>query len=155
MHTVTRFPGPHSACGYAGEALGVPNIVVEIGGAGFGHDLEELWIDEVLTGLLNVTRHLEILPGSPRIAEDPYVFDSSCRVNPSVGGYLLPEVQPTALTKPVEQGTVLGRVVSPYTFEELEVLRAPVNGRLFMAARPYPVRPGDWAFIVGYRSSEA
>ena len=152
MKVVSHFPGPGSACGYAGEVLGVPNMVVEIGGAGFGHELEEHWIQQVITGLHNVARHLEILPGKPQQPGEPYLYDAMHRVNPSVGGYLLPEVAPDTLTKPVEAGTVLGRVISPYTFEELEVLKAPVDGRLVMVARPYPVRPGDWAFGIGSQS---
>jgi predicted deacylase len=149
MKVITHFPGPRSACGYAGEVLGVPNMVVEIGGAGFGHELEESWIDQVITGFDNVSRHLGILPGEPQRAEEPYIYDVGHRVNPSVGGYLLPEVGPDALTQLVEAGTVLGRVISPYTFEVLEVLKAPVDGRLFMVPRPYPVRPGYWAFCIG------
>jgi predicted deacylase len=152
MKVVSHFPGPGSSCGYAGEILGVPNIVVEIGGAGFGDELEEFWISEVMAGLTSVARHVGILPGQPRSLDDPYVFDVAHRINPSVGGYLLPEVTADALTKPVVAGTVLGRVVSPYTFDELEVLTAPVDGRLFMVARPYPVRPGYWAFMIGSRS---
>jgi predicted deacylase len=152
MNLVTKFPGPGSACGYAGEALGIPNMVVEIGGAGFGDELEELWIEQVLSGLRNVARFLGILPGEPVIAQEPYLINSSCRVNSSVGGYLLPDVKPDQLTMPVHKGKTLGRVVSPYTFEILEVLEAPVDGRLFMIPRAYPVRPGYWAFCIGYRS---
>jgi hypothetical protein len=39
-------------------------------------------------------------------------------------------------------------VVSPYTFEVLEELRAPFDGYLAWIPRWYPVRPGDWAFGV-------
>jgi hypothetical protein len=149
---VSHFPGPKSACGYAGEILGVPNMVIEIGGSGFGHELEERWIGEVTSGLCSVARHLEILPGQPDVHDDPYVYDLMTRVNPSVGGYLIPDIAPHMLTRPVTAGTQLGRVVSPYTFEELEILEAPVDGRLVMVARPYPVRPGDWAFGIGSQS---
>ena len=48
----------------------------------------------------------------------------------------------------VKQGQLLGRAVSPYPFEELEQLKAPVDGWLYLIARPYPVNPGDWAFGV-------
>lgn len=149
---VSHFPGPKSACGYAGEILGIPNMVVEIGGSGFGHELEERWIGEVVDGFHNVARHLEILPGQPEVHDEPYVYDLMTRVNPSVGGYLIPDVVPDTLTETVTAGTQLGRVFSPYTFEELEVLEAPVDGRLVMVARPYPVRPGYWAFGIGSQS---
>jgi predicted deacylase len=48
----------------------------------------------------------------------------------------------------VQEGELLARVISPYTFEELELLRSPVHGILFGVARPYPVMPGDWAYFV-------
>jgi predicted deacylase len=50
--------------------------------------------------------------------------------------------------KEVKAGQVLGRVMSPYSFEVLEELRAPGDGILMYTARSYPVRPGDWAFGV-------
>ena len=53
-----------------------------------------------------------------------------------------------ALRKTVRRGTVLGEVISPYTFEVLERLLAPADGLLFYTARDYPVRPGDWAYGV-------
>jgi len=31
---VTRFPGPKSSVGYAGQVLGIPGIISEIGGRG-------------------------------------------------------------------------------------------------------------------------
>jgi predicted deacylase len=48
----------------------------------------------------------------------------------------------------VEAGSLLGEVVSPYTFGVLEELHAPADGLLFYTARDYPVHPGDWAFGV-------
>ena len=44
--------------------------------------------------------------------------------------------------------STLAKVISPYTFEELETLQSPAHGLLFYFARSYPVRPGDWAFGV-------
>jgi hypothetical protein len=39
-------------------------------------------------------------------------------------------------------------VWSPYTFEVVEELRAPFRGLVDMVGRPYPVRPGDWAYLM-------
>jgi hypothetical protein len=45
---------------------------------------------------------------------------------------------------------VLGRVVSPYSFEELEVIRAPFESTLLVLTRPAysNVAPGDYGFMV-------
>ncbi len=142
------FPGPRSSVGYFGGVLGRPCIAVEIGGAGFGPELEEEWLEANVRGVTNVMKHLGILEGKPDLPERYLVWEKRWRVNPSVGGYLLPDVPPQMLLKEVQKGQLLGRVISPYTFEELERLEAPGRGILFYTARAYPVRPGDWAFGV-------
>jgi hypothetical protein len=145
---LTRFPGPRSAAGYAAQHLGVVPILVEIGGAGFAPELEERWIEENVTGIMNVLRVLGMLEGEPRFLDRYLHYTRHVRVNPSVAGYLLPTVGPEALGREVVAGDEAGRVVSPYTFEDLEVLRAPVRGAWVLVSRPYPVRPGYWAFGV-------
>jgi hypothetical protein len=145
---ISRFPGPGSMLGYAGEELGLPSVISEIGGAGFSPGLEEAWIETNVNGMLGIMRHLNILPGEPNILDRYMMIDKTHRVNPGVGGYLHPEIPETGLMQEVKQGQLLGRVVSPYTFEELEQLKAPVDGWLYLIARPYPVNPGDWAFGV-------
>jgi hypothetical protein len=60
---------------------------------------------------------------------------------------LQPAVGREALLTEVTRGTVLGRVVSPYTCEVLEELATPIDGALFGIGRAYPARPGDWAFF--------
>ena len=52
---------------------------------------------------------------------------------------------PDKLQREVKQGELLGKIISPYTFEELERLEAPCDGWLKWVSRPYPVRPGEWA----------
>lgn len=146
--TIMHFPGPRSAIGYAGVNLGVVPLVAEIGGAGFAPELEEQWIEMVVGGVMSAMRAIGMLPGEPIRLERYLHYNRHVRVNPSVAGYLLPEIGPEALMRDVEPGAVAGRVISPYSFEELEVLRAPVKGAWALVSRPYPVRPGYWAFGV-------
>jgi len=49
------------------------------------------------------------------------------------------------------KGTVLGRTLSPYSFEELEVLRAPFDPSLTVLVRLQPCRinPGDFGYMIG------
>ncbi|MGH6902071.1 MAG: hypothetical protein ACREIR_04960, partial [Geminicoccaceae bacterium] len=46
---------------------------------------------------------------------------------------------------------VLGRVISPYTFEELEVIRNPVQRGVMILSHLTPnlVQPGDFGYMVG------
>lgn len=143
---VEVFPGPRSLMGYAGVQLGLPGIAVEIGGAGFDAELEQQWIDDTVRGVQNVMRHLGILDGALDRPERLLTYTGTVRVNPTVGGLLVPEREPDQLLREVRQGELLGRVISPYTLEELEQLTAPVDGWLVYMARTYAVRPGNWGF---------
>ncbi len=144
---VGGFPGPKSSIGYAGGQLGIPAIAVEVGGAGFAQSLERSWIDATSNGIQAVMGHLGMLQGAP----DPrpsrqLVYERSFRVNPTNGGLLRSRFGGRQLGDEIKAGTLLGEVVSPYTGETLEELRAPVDGLLFMASRDYPVVPGGWAY---------
>jgi len=95
-----------------------------------------------------VMRAIGMLAGEPNRLARYLHYTRHHRINPSVAGYLIPEIGPEVLCREAAAGTVAGRVISPYSFEELEVLRAPVRGAWALVSRPYPVRPGYWAFGV-------
>lgn len=148
-NVMAGFPGPRSSIGYASGVLGIPTIAVEMGGLGFGPRQENVWHRMALNGIRAVMKAIGMLDEAP----DPrpkrqLVYGTSVRVNPSTGGILRSYFGGDKLGVEVTRGTLLGEVVSPYTFEVLEELRAPVNGLLFYVARSYPVHPGDWAFGV-------
>lgn len=146
---VTKFPGPKSGVGHAGQVLGIPGIIAEIGGVGFDPALEEQWASTTVRGVRGVMQELGILPGAPTVSDRILVFDTVRRVNPANGGFIEP-IFPAAdlMRREVQFGELLGRVWSPYTFEVIEELRAPVRGLVDMVPREYPVRPGDWAYLV-------
>ena len=140
------FPGPKSIMGYVGSQLGMPSLGVEIGGAGFSPELERNWLNEAEQGVKNVMRHMGMLD-EPLVKPDQILtYVRTVRVSPSVGGMMVPEENPDKLQREVKQGELLGKIISPYTFEELERLEAPCDGWLKWVSRPYPVRPGEWAF---------
>lgn len=68
---------------------------------------------------------------------------------------MLSDFEPERLGEQIPGGTVLGRVVSPYTFEELEVIRAPFESTLLVLTRPAysNVAPGDYGFMVADAAS--
>ena len=57
----------------------------------------------------------------------------------------------------VDEHTLLGRVISPYTFETLEEMRAPFRRSLMILLRGAitKVHPGDYAYMVANAESGA
>jgi predicted deacylase len=136
-----------TATGYA-SAMGVVGLAVEIGGAGFGLEYENRWVEENVACTLNLLRYLEMLPGDVQKPARYYYWGRRWRVSPSRGGYLHSLVEPDRLLGGVAAGELLGEVRSPFTLNVIEELRAPADGLLYCIARSYPVRPGSWAFGV-------
>jgi predicted deacylase len=146
---IANFPGPRSLAGYAGAQLGIPSCIGELGGAGFGHQTEEEWIETCVTGIFNVLKEFGMYAGAKPSRPPRYLsFEAAHRVNPSKGGLLYPVNRDETFGREVREGELLATVVSPYTFAVMEELRSPCDGYISYFARWYPVRPGDWAFGV-------
>lgn len=137
-----------SSMGYFGTTLARPSITPEIGGAGFDRSLEADWRAAKVQGTINVLKHLGILDGKPTLPDKYLVWEKRWRVNPKNGGYLRPALEPERLLSEVASGELLGRIISPYTLQEMERLESPGRGVLIYCARAYPIRPGGWAFGV-------
>lgn len=142
----TRFPGPRSMVGYASTTLGIPSLIGGVGGAGFGRELEETWIDINVNGTRGAMQQVGMLPGQPPRLERVLDFQRMIRVNPQRAGMFYPVNERETIGREVRAGEVLGEVRSPYTFEVRETLRAPCDGYIMYIARWQPTRPGDWAF---------
>jgi hypothetical protein len=65
------------------------------------------------------------------------------------GGFLCTEAPP--LGEEIAGGAVLGRVVSPYTFKEMEVIRNPVDQGIMILSHLTTglVQPGEDGYMVG------
>ena len=127
---------------------GIRAMVSELGG---GLHNTDYYLDKAVTGTLNVLRAIGMSAGevkAPR--EDQVVVTTLTVVRPRVGGLLQAEVGPDRLGEILPAGTVLGRVVDPYTFEELQVLTAPYDPTYLVLSRSpvTPVSPGDYGFMV-------
>lgn len=145
---VGHFPGPRSSQGYAGEVLKIPSCGSMLGGAGFDKAWEEHWLRANLQGIRNVMIHVGISDGDMQLPEKYLVYETVQRINPTVGGLLVPTNYPETFARELNAGEVLGHIVSPLTFDVLEELIVPFDGYLAYWARSYPVRPGDWAYCV-------
>lgn len=132
--------------------LGVPATAVEVGGAEMGGALERRFTEIQVTGVLNVMKELGMLPGDQVLPTKQAFFQNAPKVRPTKAGYLISEFEPEDLLKngqmgvEIEADTVLGRVFDAYTLEEIEELRAPVAGILYMTRRSGPVHAGWHAF---------
>jgi predicted deacylase len=128
------------------RARGVPSVTVELGG---GDVDQATFVARGLTGIENVMHALGMLPGPPAPRPKQTVVHEIVTLRPRHGGLLVPEAPP--LGQPVAGGAVLGRVVSPYTFETLEVIRNPVaRGVMILSHLTVDVvQPGDYGYMIG------
>lgn len=143
------FRGPSFPGSFGDHARehGVPTVVSELGG---GQQRNEHYVGKGLRGIRNVMKQLGMLDGEPELPERQVVVDELVVLRPHHGGLMLSEVDPSRLGEEVPKGTVLGRVVSPYTFEELETVTAPFDPALLVLVREAvtKVDPGDYGFMV-------
>jgi uncharacterized protein len=97
-----------------------------------------------------VMRHLGMLDGPVQKTDGQRIVDELVILHPRNGGILLSEIGPDRLGEEVAAGTVLGRVINPHTFEELEVIEAPFEPSILVLTRPEytNVNPGDYGYMV-------
>ena len=127
---------------------GIRAMVSELGGGLY--DTEQ-YLDRAVKGTFNVLRAIGMVAGevsAPR--EDQVVVTTLTVLRPRAGGLLQAEVGPDRLGEILPRGTVLGRIVDPYTFEELQVLSAPYDPTYLVLSRSpvTQVSPGDYGFMV-------
>jgi hypothetical protein len=91
-----------------------------------------------------------MLPGEPELAVEPAVTNRMTLFRPRNGGLLEPHVTGDDMGSVVPGGTLLGKVLSPYTFEVLEEFMAPYDQNLvtLVASGPIRLHPGDFAYMV-------
>lgn len=144
MQIVIRKPkgGTHTLTGYA-MSQGIPAFGLELGDF-YGLDVERdengVGQRKPLTqvgvrGVTNVLKHLDMLDGEPELPEHQVEVSNFVGIAPSYGGLMIPEVTREDIGRVFPKGHVVGRVLSPYTFEELDVMRVPIEQGLLVAVR--------------------
>jgi predicted deacylase len=135
----------------------VPWVTAELGGG----DVDQApYVARGVAGIQNVMHALGMcdaatapgspagIPGSgPRPRQT--VVHEIRTLRPRNGGLLVTEAP--GLGQPVGGGAVLGRVLNPYTFEELEVFRCPLDrGVMILSHQTVDVvRPADYGYMIG------
>jgi predicted deacylase len=124
----------------------VPSVTVELGG---GDVDQSAYVARGLNGIANIMHVLGMLDGPPAPRPRQTVVHEIVTVRPSHGGLLIPAAPP--LGEPIAGGSELGRVVSPYTLETLEVIQNPVaQGVMILSHLTVDVvQPGDYGYMVG------
>jgi len=148
QRVVRQVDGYAGTMGALAASQGKPVVIAEIGG---GYALDRQYIEMGVRGVLNVMRHLKMIDGALEVPDRQTVIRDTVTLRPGHGGLLYSELGADAMIREVPQGTLLGRVVSPHTFETLEELRAPFARNVVLLLRPgiTPVNPGDYGYMLG------
>ena len=135
------------------QARGIECVVVEMGGGMIANDI---YLERGTRGLFNVLKYLKMLPGEPEMPAKQTVVTEMSVIRPHCGGLLYPGLTVEDVGAIVPRDTLLGAVISPYTFEVLEEIRAPFARNLVILIRPTitKVHPGDYAYMMGNADSE-
>lgn len=96
----------------------------------------------------NVMRYWGMLPGEPERPSRQYLFKTKKVLRCTQGGILYQDPKNTVIGTEVPRDALLGTIVSPYTFEVLEELRAPFERNLVFHVHEYDgrVHPGEFLF---------
>ena len=136
---------------YAAEERRIPGIVSELGCDLMWPSAVRSFVEKGIRGVKNVLIHLGMLQGKMTRPEDGQLFvnDRTC-IKSKQGGLFLPEYGLEGLGKKVAKASLLGRIIDPQTFEEVERLTTPYDEGLLFLLRGYSrVHPGDYMFHVG------
>ena len=125
---------------------GIPTVTVELGG---GLIDQRPYIKRGVEGVLNMLRHLGVISGEVVAPPDQVVVERIIMLHPNHGGWLVTEAP--ALGERIGKDDVLARVINPYTFEELEVIRNPiVKGVMILSHLTTDlVDPGSTGYMIG------
>jgi predicted deacylase len=151
--SVSKPAGFNGSISEVAAQRGIPAIVPMCGGSSVCSDPEVL--RRGVRGVRNVMKVVGMLAGEPELEEDQVVLGDRTLVRHQEGGLFLPAIDYSSLGQTVPKGTLVGRVISPYTFEVLEEIVTPFEPTLLIMIRGLfsRVYPGDYAFIFGDGSS--
>lgn len=148
QRVIRQVEGYVGTMGALAAAQGKPTVIAEIGG---GYALDGHYVEMGIRGVLNVMRHLGMIDGRLELPDRQTVLREIATLRPGHGGLMHSELGTDALGLEIPRGTLLGRVLSPYTFETLEELRAPFPRNVVLLLRPgiTAVNPGDYGYMLG------
>ncbi|AFZ72398.1 succinylglutamate desuccinylase/aspartoacylase family protein [Natronobacterium gregoryi] len=124
---------------------GIPSITPELA---HNKQILEGAVELGVEGLLNVLRHLDMLPGEPPAETPPVAQNHLGRVTADDSGLFRPNPSIEVGSR-VEAGQRLGTVYDPATYESLQAVTAGRDGTLYALTREATVIAGDKLANVG------
>jgi len=139
-------PYPGTTATYA-QSRGVRCTVVEIGG---GYHDQPVHVANGVRGVMNQLRHVGVMEGPVERRPSQLLMRDLKVMRPRRGGICVPKAD-LAPAQILQGGTELADIVSPYTFEVLETMRAPFEESIVVLCRNFVTRihPGDYGFMMG------
>lgn len=128
--------GPDQSLRKTAVAAGVPTIVYEAGSA---RRFERPFIDTGIAGILNVLRHLRMLPGEPVSPPLSLLIERTHWIRAVTGGILDLLVE---LGQPVKRGQTISVNTNPFGRERSQI-KASHNGVVLGLTQLPLVHPGD------------
>ncbi len=124
----------------------IPSVVIELGG---GIVDQRPYVERGLRGVLNMLRHLRVIEGAPTPPPKQIVVGAIKTIRPTRAGLL--ETLAPPLGETIKKGELLGRVISPYTFEVLEEIETPFDAGVMILSHLSRnlVESGDFGYMVG------
>jgi hypothetical protein len=149
-----EFPSPLTPLTSYAAKLGIPGITPEIGGGGHSEEFEKDCELMGAKGIKNVMIHLGMIQGKLDLPKKQFYFRKAPHVRAKNAGYLVSNMNPRDVgigkpTRQMKKGEALGTIYDPYTFEELEVLKAPADGMLYMAQVSGPIEAQAGGIALG------
>jgi len=128
-------------CAIEASKVGIPAIVGEAGGEG---KVREDLVHAHYTGLLNLMRHLKMIPGDPIRLEKFKYAGETYFVRATQGGYLQPQV---GIDEKVTKGSLIAKITNLFG-EEVEAICSPMDG-IVVGIRTLPaVNTGDRVILI-------
>lgn len=128
--------GPDQSLRKTAVAAGVPTIVYEAGSA---RRFERPFIDSGIAGILNVLRHLRMLPGEPVSPPLSLLIERTHWIRAVAGGILDLLVE---LGQPLKRGQTVSVNTNPFGRERSQI-KAPHSGLVLGLTQLPLVHPGD------------
>lgn len=123
---------------------GIPTIMPEVGGGDISH--REYYVNENITGVTNVMKHLGMLKGKPELPAKQIFLTGSETILSQYGGLWVPQ---TKVRQKVAKGDIIGKVVNPFFGDEVDQIEAPFDGLVWLIWTSPLIHAGDLACAVG------
>ncbi len=132
-------------CGSTAVSLGVPSIDVEAGEMGL---IDDQPINQIVDGIRSVMRELDMAPGEPEPAVNPFIVRERSFVGSDHDGVWDPNPDLRAGDY-VHEGLLLG-TVQDFHGRPIEEIRAPKGGLLMILIGTPPVNAGDSVAVIAH-----